>query len=88
MSEDLEPALSSRSVPKFDTNAYLYAKVKVAKGTPLLPGQVYLFRDGTFSVPVTCRFFSLVRTMISASGSTISSRSSTRCSRRSAGKPA
>ena len=48
MSEDLEPALSSRTVPKFDTNAYLYAKVKVAKGTPLLPGQVYLFRDGTF----------------------------------------
>ena len=48
MSEDIEPTLSSRSVPKFDTNAYLYAKIKIAKGTPLLPGQVYLFRDGTF----------------------------------------
>jgi uncharacterized protein (TIGR02231 family) len=47
-SEDIEPALSCRSVPKFDTNAYLYAKVKFAKGTPLLPGTVYLFRDGTF----------------------------------------
>lgn len=48
MSEDIEPALSSRSVPKLDANAYLYAKFKIAKGTPLLPGQVYLFRDGTF----------------------------------------
>jgi uncharacterized protein (TIGR02231 family) len=47
-SEDIEPALSSRSVPKLDTNAYLYAKIKFAKGTPLLPGTVYLFRDGTF----------------------------------------
>jgi uncharacterized protein (TIGR02231 family) len=46
--EDIEPALSSRSVPKFDSNAYLYAKIKIAKGTPLLPGLVYLFRDGTF----------------------------------------
>jgi len=48
MSEDIEPALSSRTVPKLDTNAYLYAKIKLAKGTPLLPGTVYLFRDGTF----------------------------------------
>jgi uncharacterized protein (TIGR02231 family) len=47
-SEDLEPVLSCRSVPKFDTSAYLYAKIKIAKGTPLLPGTVYLFRDGTF----------------------------------------
>ncbi len=47
-SEDIEPALSCRSVPKLDTNAYLYAKLKFAKGTPLLPGTVYLFRDGTF----------------------------------------
>lgn len=47
-SEDIEPALSCRSVPKLDTNAYLYAKIKFAKGTPLLPGTVYLFRDGTF----------------------------------------
>jgi uncharacterized protein (TIGR02231 family) len=48
MSEDIEPTLSSRSVPKLDENAYLYAKIKIAKGTPLLPGRVYLFRDGTF----------------------------------------
>jgi uncharacterized protein (TIGR02231 family) len=48
MSEDIEPTLSSRSVPKFDANAYLYGKIKIAKGTPLLPGQIYLFRDGTF----------------------------------------
>ena len=46
--EDIEPVLSSRSVPKFDSNAYLYAKIKIAKGSPLLPGLVYLFRDGTF----------------------------------------
>jgi uncharacterized protein (TIGR02231 family) len=48
MSDDIEPVLSSRSVPKLDTNAYLYAAIKIAKGTPLLPGRVYLFRDGTF----------------------------------------
>src|SRR6185312_16973192 len=47
-SEDIEPVLSSRSVPKLNTDAYLYAKIKIAKGTPLLPGLVYLFRDGTF----------------------------------------
>jgi uncharacterized protein (TIGR02231 family) len=43
-----EPQLSCRTVPKVDAQAFLYAKVAVAKGTPLLPGQVYLFRDGTF----------------------------------------
>jgi uncharacterized protein (TIGR02231 family) len=47
-SEDIEPSLGCRSVPKVDTNAYLYAKIAVSKGTPLLPGTVYLFRDGTF----------------------------------------
>ncbi|WP_244531060.1 mucoidy inhibitor MuiA family protein [Hyphomicrobium facile] len=47
-SEAIEPALSCRAVPKVDTSAYLYAKLKLAKGTPLLPGTVYLFRDGTF----------------------------------------
>jgi uncharacterized protein (TIGR02231 family) len=49
MTDALEPSLSSRTVPKIDSNAYLYAKVKVPKGTPLLPGRVYLFRDGTFA---------------------------------------
>ena len=49
LTDALEPVLSSRSVPKLDTNAYLYAKIKLPKGTPLLPGRVYLFRDGTFA---------------------------------------
>jgi uncharacterized protein (TIGR02231 family) len=49
MSENIEPTLSDQSVPRLDTNAYLYAKIKIAKGTPLLPGTVYLFRDGTFA---------------------------------------
>ena len=49
VTDTLEPELSSRTVPKVDTNAYLYAKLKGAKGTPLLPGRVYLFRDGTFA---------------------------------------
>ncbi|MBA2127081.1 hypothetical protein DLM45_12745 [Hyphomicrobium methylovorum] len=48
MTEDLTVTLGSRSVPKLDTNAYLYAKIKLLKGTPLLPGSVCLFRDGTF----------------------------------------
>lgn len=48
MADDIEPALGSRAVPKLDSNAYLYATLKIAKGTPLLPGRVYLFRDGTF----------------------------------------
>ena len=47
-SEQIEPALFCRTVPKVDPKAYLYAKLTFAKGTPLLPGQVYLFRDGTF----------------------------------------
>ncbi len=49
MTDALEPVLSARSVPRTDTNAYLYAKIKLPKGTPLLPGRVYLFRDGTFA---------------------------------------
>lgn len=49
MTDTMEPELSSRTVPKVDTNAYLYAKLKGPKGTPLLPGRVYLFRDGTFA---------------------------------------
>ncbi len=49
MTDHLEPVLSSRTVPKIDINAYLYAKLKTPKGTPLLPGRVYLFRDGTFA---------------------------------------
>ena len=48
LTDHLEPALAVRTVPKADAKAYLYAKLLLAKGTPLLPGQVYLFRDGTF----------------------------------------
>ena len=48
LTDQLEPALAVRTVPKADAKAYLYAKLLLAKGTPLLPGQVYLFRDGTF----------------------------------------
>ena len=44
----LDPALVVRTVPKRDTKAFLYAKVTMARGTPILPGPVSLFRDGTF----------------------------------------
>ena len=47
-SETLEPALTIRTVPKVDAKAYLYAKLTVPKGAPLLPGTASLFRDGTF----------------------------------------
>jgi uncharacterized protein (TIGR02231 family) len=45
---DLEPALVVRSVPKRGEKAYLYAKITTARGAPLLPGQVALFRDAVF----------------------------------------
>lgn len=49
LSQDtLEPALAIRTVPKDDPKAYLYAKLVVPKGSPILPGTVSLFRDGTF----------------------------------------
>jgi uncharacterized protein (TIGR02231 family) len=44
----LDPALMVRTAPKRDEKAYLYAKFVSAKGAPLLPGQVSLFRDGVF----------------------------------------
>ena len=44
----LDPALMVRTVPKREQKAYLYAKVAMARGTPILPGQVSLFRDATF----------------------------------------
>lgn len=47
-SDTLTPTLSSRTAPKVEANSYLYATFKIAKGSPLLPGRVYLFRDGTF----------------------------------------
>ncbi len=46
--EAIEPQLTIRTVPKVDPKAYLYAKFSLPKGSPLLPGAVSLFRDGTF----------------------------------------
>jgi len=46
--ETAEPQLTVRAVPKVDAKAYLYAKFNLPKGSPLLPGVVSLFRDGTF----------------------------------------
>ena len=40
--------LTVRTVPKLDAKAYLYARLILPKGSPLLPGAVSLFRDGTF----------------------------------------
>lgn len=49
LEEAIEPLLAVRTVPKDDTKAYLYAKMALPKGgSPLLPGAVSLFRDGTF----------------------------------------
>lgn len=44
----VEPVLTVRTVPKVDAKAYLYAKLVLPKNSPLLPGEVSLFRDGTF----------------------------------------
>src|SRR5262245_1828404 len=44
----LDPTLTVRTVPKAEQKAYLYAKLTTARGTPLLPGAVALFRDATF----------------------------------------
>jgi uncharacterized protein (TIGR02231 family) len=41
-------ALMLRTVPKSTPKAYLYVKLTTARGTPILPGQVALFRDATF----------------------------------------
>lgn len=48
-SEAIEPQLTVKTVPKDDIKAYLYAKLTLPKASaPLLPGEVALFRDGTF----------------------------------------
>ncbi len=48
-SEDMEPSLLVRTVPRLDPLAYLYAKLTMPKTSgPVLPGNVSLFRDGTF----------------------------------------
>lgn len=46
--ESIEPALSVRTVPKLNPKGYLYAKLILPKSSPVLPGAVSLFRDGTF----------------------------------------
>jgi uncharacterized protein (TIGR02231 family) len=45
---ELDATLTVRAVPRVDERAFLYAKLTVPKATPWLPGQVALFRDGTF----------------------------------------
>ena len=45
---EMEPALLVRTVPKQEAVAYLYANLKLPAGVTTLPGQVALFRDGTF----------------------------------------
>lgn len=45
---DIEPVLVVRTVPRVDPKAYLYAKVTMPRTTAFLPGQISLFRDGTF----------------------------------------
>ena len=45
---DLETALTVRAAPRVDERAFLYAKLTVPRVSPWLPGQVALFRDGTF----------------------------------------
>ncbi|MGH1418715.1 MAG: mucoidy inhibitor MuiA family protein [Hyphomicrobiaceae bacterium] len=44
----IRPKLSIRTVPAVEAKAYLYAELTVPKGAPILPGQVSLFRDGTY----------------------------------------
>lgn len=48
MQDSIEPSLVVRTVPKDDPKAYLYAKLVLPKGLPVVPGAVSLFRDGTF----------------------------------------
>ncbi len=44
----LDVTLMLRTVPKSSPKAFLYVKMTTARGTPILPGQVALFRDATF----------------------------------------
>ena len=67
----LEPALTVRTVPKREQKAFLYAKMAMARGTPILPGQVSLFRDGTFVGNGRLRSWRRARSTSSASASTI-----------------
>ncbi len=45
----IDPSLVVRTTPRIEARAYLYAKLATPRtGAPYLPGQVALFRDGTF----------------------------------------
>ncbi len=46
--QTIKPKLHVRTVPKRDTNAYLYASVQMPRSAPYLAGPVSLFRDGGF----------------------------------------
>lgn len=45
---EIDPTLVVRTTPRVEAKAYLYAKMATPRATPYLPGQVSLFRDGTF----------------------------------------
>jgi uncharacterized protein (TIGR02231 family) len=45
---ELDPTLVVRTVPRVNVKAFLYTKLATPRTTPYLPGQVSLFRDGTF----------------------------------------
>lgn len=47
--EEIKPALMVQTAPRIDQSAYLYARMMLpATASPLLEGQVSLFRDGVF----------------------------------------
>jgi uncharacterized protein (TIGR02231 family) len=46
--QTIKPKLHVRTVPRRDTNAYLYASMTLPKTAPFLAGPVSLFRDGGF----------------------------------------
>ena len=46
--QTIAPKLNIRTVPRRDTNAYLYASLELPKTAPYLAGPVALFRDGGF----------------------------------------
>lgn len=49
VTENVEPALTVQTAPRIDHTAYLYASLTLpAASSPLLQGQVSLFRDGVF----------------------------------------
>jgi uncharacterized protein (TIGR02231 family) len=46
--QNIAPKLNIRTVPRRDTNAYLYANLQMPTTAPYLAGPVSLFRDGGF----------------------------------------